>query len=89
MSLELPRRRQTDCATSNDSRGAHFSLEREFGREIAGTPPERMPGAAMTVVVNDGLVIESRDCDNESRRPVRSQTDSRPDDAIPRCIHRC
>ena len=58
-------------------------FHRQFGRHIRGAPRQGHARATVAIVLNEHLPVELLCFEHEARVAVRTETDSRPDDAVP------
>ena len=86
--LELPGGAQSDDATSDHSRTAGAMRQGHIRGQIARTPGQRHPCPTVTVIVDDGLMVELFRLHHESRGAIRSQAHGRVNNTVPGNVHR-
>ncbi len=80
--LELAGRRESNRAAAEHGGATVAVGQRHVGGHRSGAPRQRHAGAAVAVVVDDGLGVEPGVAEDEPRRPVRAQADGVADDAV-------
>ena len=84
--LQEARAGQAHGAAAEDRESLLSRRPRFVDGELGRAPGERDAAAAVAVVVDDGLVADLLRPDDEPRRPVRTEADDRPDDAVLRHV---